>query len=340
MPQIQRLTHKTKKTMYRLLLLITSLLIIFSGSAQTSSDSLKAVRKAQVEKARAEARAKAEARAAERTKNEAAKQNAENVTDKKNSDSKTVSEADKNIKEEKSKRERRSRDEKADNAKDSKKSDVKTESKVDAKADKNVKEESKREKKSRKEKADNSNDSKKAAADKDATKKEKEKKPSARERNKADTTIAKSKYGPGTFGLRGNIGASIAWNDYSDREHKIGFNSWGFVLSGGMGYRFNHIGYVGVLIDVEAIELLAFSPMLDFVVSAPTPVSPFIELTAGPYVSYDEYRKWVFQPRAGLSYRGKKNKIMRFGFGLRMYDDAFDSDSFSPQYAASYSVEF
>ena len=326
--------------MYRLLLLITSLLIIFSGSAQTSSDSLKAVRKAQVEKARAEARAKAEARAAERTKNEAAKQNAENVTDKKKSDSKTVSEADKNIKEEKSKRERRSRDEKADNAKDSKKSDVKTESKVDAKADKNVKEESKREKKSRKEKADNSNDSKKAAADKDATKKEKEKKPSARERNKADTTIAKSKYGPGTFGLRGNIGASIAWNDYSDREHKIGFNSWGFVLSGGMGYRFNHIGYVGVLIDVEAIELLAFSPMLDFVVSAPTPVSPFIELTAGPYVSYDEYRKWVFQPRAGLSYRGKKNKIMRFGFGLRMYDDAFDSDSFSPQYAASYSVEF
>lgn len=111
-------------------------------------------------------------------------------------------------------------------------------------------------------------------------------------------------------------------------------------MNGGMGYRFNHIGYVGLLIDIEVIELLAFSPMLDFVLSAPTPVAPFIELTAGPYVSYDEYRKWVFQPRAGLSYRGKKNKIMRFGFGLRMYDDAFDSDSFKPQYAASYSVEF
>lgn len=326
--------------MYRLLLLITSILIFISGFAQTPSDSIQTARKAQIEKARAAARAKAEAKAAERAKNEAAKQNAENVTDKKNSDSKAVTEADKKIKEEKSKRERRSRDEKADNAKDSKKSDVKADSKVDAKADKNVKEEPKRERRSRDEKADNAKDSKKATPAKNTTKKEKEKKPSARERNKADTTIAKSKYGPGTFGLRGNIGASIAWNDYSDREHKIGFNSWGFVLSGGMGYRFNHIGYVGVLIDVEAIELLAFSPMLDFVVSAPTPVSPFIELTAGPYVSYDEYRKWVFQPRAGLSYRGKKNKIMRFGFGLRMYDDAFDSDSFSPQYAASYSVEF
>ena len=166
------------------------------------------------------------------------------------------------------------------------------------------------------------------------------KKPSARERNKADTAVAKSKYGPGTFGLRGNIGATIAWSDYSDREHKIGFNKWGFVLNGGVGYRFNHIGYIGVLIDIEAIELLAFSPMLDFVVSAPTPFAPFIELTAGPYVSYDENRKWAFHPRAGLSYRGKNNKVMRFGFGLRMYDDAFDSDSFTPQYAASYSVEF
>ena len=338
MPQIQRLTHKTKQTMYRLLLFITSLLIVISGFAQTPSDSIQAARKAQIEKARAEARAKAEAKAAERAKNEAAKQNAENVTDKKNSDSKAVAEADKNIKEEKSKRDRRSREEKADKANDSKKIDAK----ADAKADKNIKDEkSKRERRSRDEKkADKDNDSKKATASKDNTQKEKVKKPSARERNKADTTIAKSKYGPGTFGWRGNIGATIAWNDYSDREHKIGFNRWGFVLNGGMGYRFNHIGYVGVLIDVEAIELLAFSPMLDFVLSAPTPVSPFIELTAGPYVSYDEHRKWVFQPRAGLSYRGKKNKIMRFGFGLRMYDDAFDSDSFNPQYAASFSVEF
>ncbi|MBR6596736.1 MAG: hypothetical protein IKK68_02135 [Paludibacteraceae bacterium] len=327
--------------MYRLLLLITSLLIVISGFAQTPSDSIQAARKAQIEKARAAARAKAEAKAAERAKNEAAKQNAENVTDKKNSDSKAVAEADKNIKEEKSKRDRRSREEKADKSNDSKKSDAKTDSKADAKADKNVKEEkSKRERRSREEKADNANDSKKASATKETPKAEKVKKPSARERNKADTAVAKSKYGPGTFGLRGNIGATIAWNDYSDREHKIGFNRWGFVLNGGMGYRFNHIGYVGLSIDIEAIELLAFSPMLDFVVSAPTPVSPFIELTAGPYFSYDEYRKWVFQPRAGLSYRGKKNKIMRFGFGLRMYDDAFDSDSFSPQYAASYSVEF
>ena len=296
MPQIQRLTHKTKQTMYRLLLLITSLLIFISGSAQTPSDSLKAVRKAQVEKARTEARAKAEARAAERTKND----KAEKATDKKDSDAKADAKADKNVKEEKSKRERRSREEKADNA----------------------------------------NDSKKANASKDNTQKEKEKKPSVRERNKADTTIAKSKYGPGTFGWRGNIGATITWSNYEDRENKIGFDSWGFVLNGGMGYRLNHLSYIGVLFEIEAIELLAFSPMLDFVVSAPTPVSPFIELTAGPYYSYDEIRKWVFQPRVGLSYRGKKNKIMHFGFGLRMYNDAFKSDSFIPQYAASYSVEF
>lgn len=297
MPQIQRLTHKTKQTMYRLLLLITSLLIFISGSAQTPSDSLKAVRKAQVEKARAEARAKAEARAAERTKND----KAEKATDKKDSDAKADAKADKNVKEEKSKRERRSREDK---------------------------------------KADNANDSKKATASKDNTQKEKEKKPSVRERNKADTTIAKSKYGPGTFGWRGNIGATITWSNYEDRENKIGFDSWGFVLNGGMGYRLNHLSYIGVLLEIEAIELLAFSPMLDFVVSAPTPVAPFLELTAGPYYSYDEIRKWVFQPRIGLSYRGKKNKIMHFGFGLRMYNDAFKSDSFIPQYAASYSVEF
>lgn len=334
MPQIQRLTHKTKQTMYRLLLLITSLLIFISGSAQTPSDSLKAVRKAQVEKARAEARAKAEARAAERTKND----KAEKATDKKDSDAKADAKADKIVKEEKSKRERKSREEKkADNANDSKKSDVK----ADTKADKNVKEEkSKRERRSREEKADNANDSKKANASKDNTQKEKEKKPSVRERNKADTTIAKSKYGPGTFGWRGNIGATITWSNYEDRENKIGFDSWGFVLNGGMGYRLNHLSYIGVLFEIEAIELLAFSPMLDFVVSAPTPVSPFIELTAGPYYSYDEIRKWVFQPRVGLSYRGKKNKIMHFGFGLRMYNDAFKYDSFIPQYAASYSVEF
>lgn len=334
MPQIQRLTHKTKQTMYRLLLLITSLLIFISGSAQTPSDSLKAVRKAQVEKARAEARAKAEARAAERTKND----KAEKATDQKDSDAKANAKADKNVKEEKSKRERKSREEKkADNANDSKKSDVK----ADTKADKNVKEEkSKRERRSREDKADNANDSKKANASKDNTQKEKEKKPSVRERNKADTTIAKSKYGPGTFGWRGNIGATITWSNYEDRENKIGFDSWGFVLNGGMGYRLNHLSYIGVLFEIEAIELLAFSPMLDFVVSAPTPVSPFIELTAGPYYSYDEIRKWVFQPRVGLSYRGKKNKIMHFGFGLRMYNDAFKSDSFIPQYAASYSVEF
>ena len=322
--------------MYRILLFITSLLIFISGFAQTPSDSIQAARKAQIEKARAAARAKAEARAAERAKNEAAKQNAENVTDKKGSDAKAEEKADKNVKEEKSRRERKAREEKADNANDSKKSDVK----ADAKADKNTKEEkSKRERKAREEKTDNAD--KKASATKgDAPKAEKVKKPSARERNKADSTIAKSKYGPGTFGLRGNIGATIAWSDYSDREHKIGFNSWGFVLNGGVGYRFNHIGYIGVLIDIEAIELLAFSPMLDFVVSAPTPFAPFIELTAGPYVSYDENRKWAFQPRAGLSYRGKNNKVMRFGFGLRMYDDAFDSDSFTPQYAASYTIEF
>jgi hypothetical protein len=328
--------------MHRLLFFIASIFVFISASAQTPSDSLQEARKAKIEKARAEARARAETRAAERAKKEAEGQKSENINGKKDSDTKANAKADNNVKEEKAKRERRSRDEKADN--DSKKSDVKKDgdTKANAKADNNVKEEkSKRERRSRDEKADNAKDSKKASASKDnEPKAEKVKKPSARERNKADTTIAKSKYGPGTFGWRGTIGATIAWNDYDDREHKIGFNSWGFVLNGGMGYRFNHIGYVGLLIDIEVIELLAFSPMLDFVLSAPTPVAPFIELTAGPYVSYDEYRKWVFQPRAGLSYRGKKNKIMRFGFGLRMYDDAFDSDSFKPQYAASYSVEF
>ncbi len=309
--------------MYRLILFITSLLISLSGFAQTPSDSLQQVRKAQIEKARAAARAKAEARSAERAKMEAQKQEADakKETDSKKSSSKNV-----------------------DADKTSKADSKKAEAKVNDKADN---EKPKRDKKAREEKAKEPSTpsaktqvAKTPAAKEDPKKEEKPKKPSIKERNMADTAIAKSKYGPGTFGLRGNVGASIAWCDYSDRDNKIGFDSWGFVLYGGVGYRINHTAYAGLLFDVEAIEMLAFSPMIDFVVSAPTPISPFLELSAGPYISYDVNRKWVFQPRAGLSYRGKKNKIMRFGFGLRMYDDAFDSDSFKPQYAASVTAEF
>lgn len=296
---------KNKSIMYRLLLLfITSLLISFSGFAQqTQSDSLQEVRKAQIEKARAAARAKAEARAAERAKMESEKQKTDKSTATPEKSDKKKAEADSK--------------------------------KVEAKADKANEKESKRERKAREKKADD-------AASKTSAKKEepKPKKPSIKERNMKDTTVAKSKYGNGTFGWRGNIGASITWSDYSDRNSKIGFDSWGFVLYGGLGYRINHIAYAGITLDIEAVEMLSFSPMIDFVVTAPTPISPFVELSAGPYVSYNEYRKWVFQPRAGLSYRGKKNKIMRFGFGLRMYDDAFDSDTFRPQYAASVTAEF
>lgn len=301
---------KNKSIMYRLLLLfITSLLISFSGFAQqTQSDSLQEVRKAQIEKARAAARAKAEARAAERAKMESEKQK----TDKSTA---TLEKSDKKKAEADSK-------------------------KVEAKADNANEKESKRERKAREKKADDAKGSKATATKEEPKKEEKPKKPSIKERNMADTTVAKSKYGDGTFGLRGSVGASIAWSDYSDRNNKIGFNSWGFVLNGGIGYRINHVAYAGITFDIEAIELLAFSPMLDIIVTAPTPVAPFVEMTAGPYFSYDEYRKWVFQPRAGLSYRGKKNKIMRFGFGLRMYDDAFDAETFKPQYAASVTAEF
>lgn len=298
--------------MYRLLLLITSLLISFAGLAQTPSDSIQEARKARIEKARAAAREKAEAKAAERAKMESAKQTEAKAVDKKNDTA------------EKPKT-------------DDKKSDVKAEKKAEEKAEK-----TKRDRKSREEKKETTDKaSKNASADKaNVQKEEKPKKPSARERNHADTTIAKSKYGDGTFGLRGNIGATVAWGDYSGRENKIGFDNWGFTLNGGIGYRFHHTIYVGALIEFEAIEMIEVSPMLDVAISAPTPLAPFIEITAGPYISYDKNRNWVFQPRAGLSYRGKKNKIMRFGFGLRLYDDTFDAETFKPQYAASYTVEF
>lgn len=298
--------------MYRLLLFITTLLISLSGFAQTPSDSLQQVRKAQIEKAREAARAKAQARAEERARMEANKKDADNVKKDNEAEKKTAKKVEKE-------------EGKKDNKIDSKKGDK--ERKSDAK------EERKREGKlDARKKAD--------ASKKLVEKQDTVKRVSIRERNKKDTTIAKSKYGPGTFGWRGNVGATIAWSDYSERENKMGSENWGFVLNGGMGYRFNHIAYVGITLEIEAIELLAFSPTVDFVVSAPSPVAPFVELTAGPYISYDDYRKWVFQPRFGLSYRGKQNKIMRFGFGLRMYDDAFDSDTFRPQYAASYTVEF
>lgn len=298
--------------MYRLLLLITTLLISLSGFAQTPSDSLQQVRKAQIEKAREAARAKAQARAEERARMEANKKDADNVK----KDNEAEKKAAKKIEREEGKK-----DNKADSKKGDKerKSDAKEERKREEKLDARKKAEA----------------SKKLAEKQDTVKRV-----SIRERNKKDTTIAKSKYGPGTFGWRGNVGATIAWSDYSERENKMGSENWGFVLNGGMGYRFNHIAYVGITLEIEAIELLAFSPTVDFVVSAPSPVAPFVELSAGPYISYDDYRKWVFQPRFGLSYRGKQNKIMRFGFGLRMYDDAFDSDTFRPQYAASYTVEF
>lgn len=298
--------------MYRLLLLITTLLISLSGFAQTPSDSLQQVRKAQIEKAREAARAKAQARAEERARMEANKKDADNVKKDNEAEKKTAKKVEKE-------------EGKKDNKIDSKKGDK--ERKSDAK-----------EERKREEKLDAR---KKAEASKKlAEKQDTVKRVSIRERNKKDTTIAKSKYGPGTFGWRGNVGATIAWSDYSERENKMGSENWGFVLNGGMGYRFNHIAYVGITLEIEAIELLAFSPTVDFVVSAPSPVAPFVELTAGPYISYDDYRKWVFQPRFGLSYRGKQNKIMRFGFGLRMYDDAFDAETFKPQYAASYTVEF
>lgn len=298
--------------MYRLLLLITTLLISLSGFAQTPSDSLQQVRKAQIEKAREAARAKAQARAEERARMEANKKDSDNVKKDNEAEKKTAKKVEKE-------------EGKKDNKIDSKKGDK--ERKSDAK-----------EERKREEKLDAR---KKAEASKKlAEKQDTVKRVSIRERNKKDTTIAKSKYGPGTFGWRGNVGATIAWSDYSERENKMGSENWGFVLNGGMGYRFNHIAYVGITLEIEAIELLAFSPTVDFVVSAPSPVAPFVELTAGPYISYDDYRKWVFQPRFGLSYRGKQNKIMRFGFGLRMYDDAFDAETFKPQYAASYTVEF
>lgn len=300
--------------MYRLLLLITTLLISLSGFAQTPSDSLQQVRKAQIEKAREAARAKAQARAEERARMEANKKDANNDNVKK--DNEAEKKTAKKVEKEEGKK-----DNKIDSKKGEKerKSDAKEERKREEKLDARKKAEA----------------SKKLAEKQDTVKRV-----SIRERNKKDTTIAKSKYGPGTFGWRGNVGATIAWSDYSERENKMGSENWGFVLNGGMGYRFNHIAYVGITLEIEAIELLAFSPTVDFVVSAPSPVAPFVELSAGPYISYDDYRKWVFQPRFGLSYRGKQNKIMRFGFGLRMYDDAFDSDTFRPQYAASYTVEF
>ena len=303
--------------MYRLLFFIASLLISLSGFAQTPNDSIQQVRKAQVEKARAAARAKAEAKAAERAKMEAERNHA---------DKGVVPHEPQNQKDP----HRGSKDPRRENA--DKNRDLRRGREREDVRKERLKQEV------RKEQANET--SKTAVAKGDPKKEEKPKKPSIKERNMADTAVAKSKYGPGTFGLKGNIGATIVWSDYSNRKDKIGFDSWGFVLNGGMGYRFNHIGYVGVLMEVEAIELIAFSPMLDFVVTAPTPVSPFVELTAGPYISYDDYRKWVFQPRVGLSYRGKQNKIMRFGFGLRMYDDAFDAETFKPQYAASYTVEF
>lgn len=298
--------------MYRLLLFITTLLISLSGFAQTPSDSLQQVRKAQVEKAREAARAKAKARAEERARMEAAEHNVKKEEDA-----------------------RKKEKTEADSRKaDSPKANTKVEDqKPSEKRSEKAKEERKRQEKLEARK--------KAEASKDLEEKQDTvKKLSIRQRNKKDSTIAKSKYGPGTFKWRGNVGATIAWADYSDREDKIGSENWGFVLNGGMGYRFNHVAYVGLTFEIEAIELLAFSPMVDFVVTAPTPVAPFVELSAGPYISYNEYRKWVFQPRFGLSYRGKQNKIMRFGFGLRMYDDAFDAETFKPQYAASYTVEF
>ena len=298
--------------MYRLLLFITTLLISLSGFAQTPSDSLQQVRKAQVEKAREAARAKAKARAEERARMEA---------------------ADHNVKKEEDARKKEKTEA------DSRKADSpKANTKVDDQKPSEKRSEKAKEERKRQEKLEAR---KKAEVSKDLEEKQDTvKKLSIRQRNKKDSTIAKSKYGPGTFKWRGNVGATTAWADYSDREDKIGSENWGFVLNGGMGYRFNHVAYVGLTFEIEAIELLAFSPMVDFVVSAPTPVSPFVELTAGPYISYNEYRNWVFQPRVGLSYRGKQNKIMRFGFGLRMYDDAFDAETFKPQYAASYTVEF
>lgn len=312
--------------MHRLLLFIISLLISIVGFAQTApSDSTQAARKAQIEKAREAARARARAKAEERAKMEAEKQKADKSTND-------------NVKQENVKQDKTSQ--KAESEKrSSKKEDVDKEKKTDKADSQKSEEKSKRDRKSRDEKKDKSVDASKTAAAKDAPK-EKVKKPSIKERNMADTAVAKSKYGPGTYGWRGNVGASVAWSDYSDRKDKTGFDSWGFVLNGGMGYRFNHVLYTGILFDIEAIELLAFSPMLDLIVAAPTPIAPFVELTAGPYISYAEDRNWVFQPRFGLSYRGKKNKIMRFGFGLRMYDDAFKADSFKPQYAASVTAEF
>lgn len=301
--------------MYRLLLFITTLLISLSGFAQTPSDSIQNVRKAQIEKARAAARAKAEARAAQRAKMEADRIGKSNNSEK--------AEEPKELQKGQTKKDQ-----------DVQKADEKNESKKES-----LKRERKRDKEKKAEKTESAKAS--AEAKEESKKAEKPKKPSIKERNMADTAVARSKYGDGTFGLRGNIGATIAWSDYSGRN-KMGFDSWGFVLYGGMGYRINHIAYAGIIMDFEVIERIAISPMLDLVVAAPTPVAPFVELTAGPYLSYDENRNWVFQPRVGLSYRGKKNKIMRFGLGMRMYDDAFKSNSgsFKPQYAASYTVEF
>lgn len=292
--------------MYRLLLFITSLLVSLSVFAQTPNDSIQEVRKAQIEKARAAARAKAEARAAERSKMEAQKQEA----DAKKRSSKDV-DADKT------------------NKIDSPKAATNVNDKADS-------EKPKRDRKAREEKA---KDPSAPVAAKTAPKKEeKPKKPSIKERNMADTAIAKSKYGDGTFGMRGQFGASIVWGTYD--SEKIGFEHWGFVLSGGAGYRLNHICYAGITLDLEVVELLSFSPMLDIIVSAPTPVAPFAEITAGPYFSYKDNRNWVFFPRVGLSYRGKKNHIARFGFGARMYDDTFKAESLNLQYGASVNVEF
>lgn len=312
--------------MHRLLLIITSLLISLAGFAQTTqSDSIQAARKAKIEKARAAAREKAESLASERAKIEAEKKKNDEDADRKAKQQKERQEKEKQI----------AADQK-EKAKAEGKKVEKDENLNKAKKEKESRKEKDREKeKAEKEKAAKAKDAPKSAAPQDTAKKL-----SIRERNMADTAIAKSKYGPATFKWRGNVGATVTWSDYSSRKDKIGFESWGFVINGGAGYRFNHVVYAGLLLDLEFIELLAFSPMVDLVVAAPTPVAPFVELTAGPYVSYDENRKWVFQPRFGLSYRGKKEKIMRFGFGLRMYDDAFDSDSFKPQYAASYTVEF
>ena len=334
--------------MYRLLFFIASLLISLSGFAQTPSDSIHEARRVQIEKAREAARAKAKARAEERAKMEAEKNRQENGVDSKGANNQGVDSGNKSetdAREERLKQARRRSQANKPSETDASKtaSATKDESKT-------VKEDPKKEEKSRKEekakKVDKSKKEEKAKKE-DKSKKEEEpkkeekpKKLSIKERNMADTAVAKSKYGNGTFGLRGNVGASIVWSDYSDRDNKIGFDSWGFVLNGGLGYRIYHAAYAGILLEIEAVEMLAFSPMLDIVVAAPTPVAPFVEIAAGPYISYSEDRNWVFQPRAGLSCRGKKNKIMRFGFGLRMYDDAFDAETFKPQYAASYTVEF